>query len=893
MAQDFKTVYFPDHPAESARRRNVKIAFGAADQGLFRDVKPLTSQELRDLLGFDSFADLQAAATSDELSVNAFCIRRLRRAHGTDTPPQNLLPGFKMVGAGGIDPIQATFRGGKSEPLHRWFPYLEGYSPEFVQKVLSTYAPRAEHVHDPFAGTGTTPLTVTRQGRFSSYCELNPLLQHLIAAKVTAHSLSAKTRRAVVERLEEVAKNLPSMLADASPDSSLRRSYRAAFGKSQFFDDDVFEDVLKLRSMIDELAYVEPVVNTFLTVAAVAAMIPSSRLIRRGDVRFKNAKELGRDREDLVEQLRSGIRTIVSDLRSIVPLRTLPVLLTSDARDLESLPPQEFEAVVTSPPYLNGTNYFRNTKIELWFLRCVASRDDLARFRYRAVTAGINDVTVGKPSEAVTASVDRVVKELAEQAYDQRIPKMVEAYFFDMAAVADGLRCQCRPGAPVLIDIGDSAYSGVHVNTPTLLAEVFNDRGFELTQEVVLRRRLSRGGHELRQVLLAFKAPRASRRRRAVNAPAFWHDRWQSFKKELPHQDPPYAKRNWGNPLHSICSYQGKMKPSLAYHLVRTFVPDGGSVLDPFAGVGTIPFEAALLGMKSYAFDISPAALAICAAKIEPAGQPHCVAIIKELGEYINDHAPSADDLAAAAKFGFNGRITEYFHKDTLREVLAARRFFASLPTDRPGRNLVLACLLHILHGNRPYALSRRSHPITPFAPTGTSEYRSLIDRLKQKVHRCFAVDLPGDFATGRCYFQDATEDWPSDVNEIDAVITSPPFFDSTRFYLANWMRLWFCGWNAVDFKSKPQGFVDERQKIDFSVYEAVFRQARERLKSGGVMVMHLGKSSKCNMAKRLAETSRRWFNTADVFFESVRHCESHGIRDKGTVSEHGYLVLT
>ena len=41
---------------------------------------------------------------------------------------------------------------------------------------------------------------------------------------------------------------------------------------------------------------------------------------------------------------------------------------------------------------------------------------------------------------------------------------------------------------------------------------------------------------------------------------------------------------------------------------------------------------------------------------------------------------------------------------------------------------------------------------------------------------------------------QDATEWWPADVNELDAVITSPPFFDSTRFYLGNWMRLWFCG---------------------------------------------------------------------------------------------------
>ena len=64
--------------------------------------------------------------------------------------------------------------------------------------------------------------------------------------------------------------------------------------------------------------------------------------------------------------------------------------------------------------------------------------------------------------------------------------------------------------------------------------------------------------------------------------------------KELPYRQEPYSKKNWGNPNHSLCSYQGKLKPSIANFLVQTFVPPKGRVLDPFSGVGTIPFEAAL-----------------------------------------------------------------------------------------------------------------------------------------------------------------------------------------------------------------------------------------------------------------------------------------------------------
>ena len=139
---------------------------------------------------------------------------------------------------------------------------------------------------------------------------------------------------------------------------------------------------------------------------------------------------------------------------------------------------------------------------------------------------------------------------------------------------------------------------------------------------------------------------------------------------------------------------------------------------------------------------------------------------------------------------------------------------------------------------------------------------------------------------------QDATDTWPQEVDNLDAIVTSPPFFDSTRFYLANWMRLWFCGWNADDFKEKPRAFLDERQKSSFEVYEPILRQSRERLKEGGVLVLHLGKSKKCDMASRLRKLARPWFRVADLFRESVTHCESHGIRDKGTVVEHNYLVM-
>ena len=53
-----------------------------------------------------------------------------------------------------IEPLDATFRDSNRAPLHSWFPYLEGYSPKFVDRVRIEYLPNAKRIIEPFAGSG-------------------------------------------------------------------------------------------------------------------------------------------------------------------------------------------------------------------------------------------------------------------------------------------------------------------------------------------------------------------------------------------------------------------------------------------------------------------------------------------------------------------------------------------------------------------------------------------------------------------------------------------------------------------------------------------------------------------------------------------------------------------
>lgn len=362
------------------------------------------------------------------------------------------------------------------------------------------------------------------------------------------------------------------------------------------------------------------------------------------------------------------------------------------------------------------------------------------------------------------------------------------------------------------------------------------------------------------------------------------------FCDEAPHRDAPYAARNWGGPLHSLCSYQGKLKPAIAHFLVSWFTERNQTVLDPMAGVGTVPLEARRHGRIAIANDLSPLADSVSRAKIERFDPDEVLELVDALREYILTGPTLAKvPNASHAMFGLNKTIGDYFHPDTLREILIAREFFLreSIDYAAPARDVVRSSLMHILHGNRPYALSRRSHPVTPLAPTGPAVYKSVIDHLAKRLAGVVPLLMELGDPHGKAILGDFRE-----LNEpsVDAVITSPPFSDSFRFWSMNWMRLWFAGWEPEMFKSEPARYLETEQKKTFTPYEEFTAAMARVLKPGGLLIMHLGQTSKVDMAAEIVPIVSERFDIAYVDQECVRDTESHGLTDKGSTLSHQYL---
>lgn len=161
--------------------------------------------------------------------------------------------------------------------MHEWYPYLEGYSPDFVSNVIETFAPNARDILDPFCGSGTTALVTAMRGGVGYYSEVNPACQYVIEAKAHALTLSVKERSRIADRLHEIAGSIHAVVMAERRDDKLARAFEDAFGERPFFETATFEQVLKVRALADKYERDDPLLGRFFVVGVLRSLVPFSK----------------------------------------------------------------------------------------------------------------------------------------------------------------------------------------------------------------------------------------------------------------------------------------------------------------------------------------------------------------------------------------------------------------------------------------------------------------------------------------------------------------------------------------------------------------------------------------------------------------------------------------
>lgn len=392
-----------------------------------------------------------------------------------------------------IDKTKAgTFILNMGEPVHRWYSYIEGYSSCLVSRELDILLERGnkiETLYEPFSGTGTTGIVASTRGIQPFYSESNPFMQFVTETKVNS---------VVQGRSKEIDVKLNKYIHNLANKPIVEIAAWDGFEK--YFEPCQLQSILTIKNKI--VKEEDLLIKNILMLALSSIIVKSSKMIRRGDLRYATEKEYRR--LDVYDSFFAKLQEIISDVYSYEGKMKYPVIKISDDARLNN-ERDKFDCVITSPPYLNGTNYIRNTKLELKLNDFVRSEKDLPEYHSKGIIAGINNVSKRSGERDVLGEVQPYMEELVEKSYDERIPKMVAGYFYDMNDMIQRLAISMRENGHFIMDIGDSQFAGVHIPTHEILSTLCENHGLIKYEEDVLRERRSKNGMILSQRILRFR----------------------------------------------------------------------------------------------------------------------------------------------------------------------------------------------------------------------------------------------------------------------------------------------------------------------------------------------------------------------------------------------------
>jgi hypothetical protein len=393
-----------------------------------------------------------------------------------------------------------TFRETRRQPVHRWYSYVEGFSADYIVATLDSLGGGQASIYDPFGGAGTALVEASRRGIPSFFAEANPFMAFVVDAKVNAGRWAARNKALARSALSEFRDAIiDARFAEAASRTDVS-SYHAAFPKRDFFEEVHLKQIVHALELAETLAAREPRAGQLAKLACASNIVASSNMTRRADLRRRKPGEYKLRNVDVPGGIVDAVNDILADLDSVTRGQPPTAQVASDCRRLPASYHGKFDLAVTSPPYLNGTNYIRNTKLELVLLGFVRAESQLGSLRDAGVRGGITQAATSREIAHRVASVEVIAEQLDACASDNRIPHMVRAYFSDMHEVMGSVHASLKAGGRFILDIGDSKFYDVHVPTDRLLAEIAQDLGFVVERDAVIARRHSRDRTPLVQV---------------------------------------------------------------------------------------------------------------------------------------------------------------------------------------------------------------------------------------------------------------------------------------------------------------------------------------------------------------------------------------------------------
>jgi DNA modification methylase len=382
-----------------------------------------------------------------------------------------------------------AFGENKNVPLHRWVPWIAGYSATFVDGVLSAYLGNRKDalVLDPFCGVGTTLLQAVLRGYDAIGFEINPYPALAAQAKLSALTLDLNELDSVLLSMREASAgwqrgHLPEGIHPPPFKSRL-----------PFFSPKVEKQMLHALRFINRIES-KPISSLFRT-AFGAVMVSFSNYSYEPSLgsRVAAGKPLVEDADvarilmDKLSQIRTDTAWIQEETKGN-RLGKGRVVHSNFFEVDGNLKADSIDLMVTSPPYMNNYHYVRNTRPQLYWLNFISSPADQKRMetgnfgQYWQVVR--NAPPVGLKFEL--PELEKTLKELRGKRPERGSyagagsANYVASYFNDCFRLMSSLkRALTRHGVAVIV-IGNSVIQGLDIRTEQILADIGSMQGLIL-----------------------------------------------------------------------------------------------------------------------------------------------------------------------------------------------------------------------------------------------------------------------------------------------------------------------------------------------------------------------------------------------------------------------------
>jgi hypothetical protein len=405
-----------------------------------------------------------------------------------------LAAAYKTNGQAGLRDAAAAQN--KSLPIHRWVPWIAGFSAHFVEDAIEAYLPKnsrsQQQVLDPFAGVGTTMVEALKAGCNTIGYEINPFAVLAARAKVNSVDVAPQRLAAQVNEFRSVLERFEAEIdrrwAEGGDEAvttvleTLRAARPSGFrSRIPFFSPPI---EAKFRYALGRTASLLEPDRMLFRAALGATMISysnysyepslSSRpgagkpVIDNASVVFPVCRKLDEMLED-IEWAQAKFGTAWRDLqRQAIHASYFNSTVSAGSVSL----------LVTSPPYMNNYHYVRNTRPQLHWLGLVGGTGDLHACEQESFGKFWQTVRQAPPID-----LDFDFPELAEKIRYLRglnidrgqyggpgWANYVASYFNDANRFLSLVKRQLAPEARAIVVVGNSIIQGVEFKVEDLLA---------------------------------------------------------------------------------------------------------------------------------------------------------------------------------------------------------------------------------------------------------------------------------------------------------------------------------------------------------------------------------------------------------------------------------------